>query len=116
MSALTVTTAVPVSSTPSRLNVEKPASVKVTVYAPGRRSGMEYRPLASVVVVRTFSIKAGLAASTVTPGSTRTRAVLNQPRQRRLRERDGRREHQACQHQDLNQSSHTAPFVSNHVA
>ena len=31
MSALTVKTAVPVSSTPSRLNVEKPESVKVTV-------------------------------------------------------------------------------------
>ena len=41
MSALIVTTAVPVSSTPSRLNVEKPESVNVIVYAPGRKSGME---------------------------------------------------------------------------
>ena len=31
---------------------------------------MRYRPLPSVVAVRTFSISAGLAASTVTPGST----------------------------------------------
>src|SRR5688572_32054695 len=31
---------------------------------------MRYRPLLSVTAVRTFSIRAGLAASTVTPGST----------------------------------------------
>jgi hypothetical protein len=30
---------------------------------------MEYRPSPSVVTARVFSIKAGLAASTVTPGS-----------------------------------------------
>ena len=45
----------------------------------------------------------------------RTRAVLNQPRQRRLREGHGRSERQACQHQDSSQSSHTASFISNHA-
>jgi hypothetical protein len=41
MSALIVTTAVPVNSTPSRLKVEKPESANVTLYVPGRKSGME---------------------------------------------------------------------------
>ena len=37
---------------------------------PGRRLTIEYRPSPSVTAVRTFSISAGLATSTVTPGST----------------------------------------------
>src|SRR5688572_28495464 len=37
---------------------------------PGRRSMMRYCPLPSVIAVRTFSMSAGLEASTVTPGRT----------------------------------------------
>src|SRR5688572_22189179 len=48
----------------------KPGSVNVTTYTPGRRSTILYSPLASVTTTRTFSIRAGLAASTVTPGNT----------------------------------------------
>ena len=70
MPAEAVATKDPVSSRPSRLTVEKPASVNVTVYAPGLRFSMRYWPVPSVTVVRTFSSSAGLAASTVTPGST----------------------------------------------
>jgi hypothetical protein len=58
------------SSTPSRLNVLNPVSVKVTPYVPGRRSTIRYKPLPSVMAVRTFSMSASLAASTVTPGRT----------------------------------------------
>src|SRR5688572_25117807 len=60
----------PSRATPSRLTVEKPDSENVTVYDPARRSTIRYCPLPSVVAVRTFSISAGLDASTVTPGST----------------------------------------------
>ena len=64
---------------PSRFTVAKPASVNVTVYVPGRRSSIRYRPAPSVTVLRTFSISAGLAASTVTPGSTAPEASLTMP-------------------------------------
>src|SRR5712671_2930164 len=37
---------------------------------PGRRSTILYKPSPSVVAVLTFSISAGLLASTVTPGRT----------------------------------------------
>jgi hypothetical protein len=57
----------PSSATPSRLTVENPDSENVTVYVPARKSTMRYWPLPSVVAVLTFSISAGLAASTVTP-------------------------------------------------
>src|SRR5437667_273863 len=40
---------------------------------------MLYRPSPSVTTVRTLSIKAGLAASTVTPGSTAADASLTTP-------------------------------------
>ena len=50
--------------------VEKPGSVNVTVYVPGLRSTIRYWPVPSVTTDRTRSISAGLAASTVTPGST----------------------------------------------
>src|SRR5262245_56836472 len=65
-----VSTAVPEISMPSRLTVLKPVSVNVIEYVPGFRSMIRYWPVPSVTTERTFSIKAGLAASTVTPGST----------------------------------------------
>ena len=58
------------SSIPSRTNVLNPGNVNVTVYVPGRSASIVYRPAPSVTVERTPSINAGLAASTVTPGST----------------------------------------------
>jgi hypothetical protein len=60
----------PDNSSPSRTTVVNPGSENVTVYVPGRKSTMRYNPASSVTVDRTFSIKAGLAASTVTPGIT----------------------------------------------
>jgi hypothetical protein len=69
-SGLTVAVNCAGSSMPSRFTDEKPGSVNVTVYTPGRKSVILYWPWASVVAVRTRSISAGLAASTVTPGST----------------------------------------------
>src|SRR5215831_5358162 len=60
-----------VSSTMSvRRTVANPVSVNVTVYVPGRRSTSRYWPASFVVVDLVFSISAGLAASTVTPGRT----------------------------------------------
>src|SRR2546425_6817110 len=55
---------------PSRLKDEKPVSVNVTVYVPGMSSMMRYSPRSSVTALRTFSMRTGLDASTVTPGST----------------------------------------------
>ena len=69
----------PVSSTPSRLTLLKPVSVNVTAYTPARRSTMRYWPLPSVTAERVFSIRAGLDASTVTPGSTAPEASLTTP-------------------------------------
>jgi hypothetical protein len=40
---------------------------------------MRYCPLPSLMVVRTFSISAGLLASTVTPGSTAPEVSLTEP-------------------------------------
>ena len=76
MSASILITPVPDTITPSRLTTENPVSVKVTLYlirpAAGSRCGT--CPVASVIAVLAFSISTGLAASTVTPGSTsRTR-------------------------------------------
>ena len=62
-----------------RRTVLNPASAKVTVYVPGRRSTMLYRPSPSVTAVRTFSMSAGLEASTITPGSTAPDASLTSP-------------------------------------
>ena len=59
---------VPETSTPSRLTVLKSVSVNVTEYAPGRRSTMRYWPVPSDTAERVFSVRAGLATSTVTPG------------------------------------------------
>ena len=80
MSALIVMLlAPPLTSTPSRITVVKPGSVKVNLYVPGVRSWIRYRPVPSDTVVRTFSINAGLAASTVTPGSTAPEASRTVP-------------------------------------
>src|SRR6478735_4585664 len=46
---------------------------------PGRRSTIRYWPAPSVTAVRTFSMSAGLAASTVTPGMTAPDASLTTP-------------------------------------
>ena len=67
------------SSRPSRLSVAKAASENVTVYTPGRNPGSRYWPRPSVTVERTFSMSAGLVASTVTPGSTPPEASLTVP-------------------------------------
>ena len=78
-SALMVAVNDPVNSTPSRLTMLKPVSVKVMVYEPGRRSTIWYWPAPSVTAERTFSISTGLAASTVTPGSTAPEASFTVP-------------------------------------
>src|SRR5689334_3666015 len=78
-SPLTVATNVPESSMPSRLTVLKPGSENVTEYVPGRRSTIRYWPVSSLTTERTFSISAGLAASTVTPGNTPPDASLTTP-------------------------------------
>src|SRR5712691_623062 len=46
---------------------------------PGRRLAMEYRPSESVTASRVFSMRAGLAASTVTPGITPPLESLTTP-------------------------------------
>ena len=66
--ASTVAVNEPVSSTPLCSKGRQSRRVNVTVYAPGRRRSMRYRPEASVTAERTFSMSAGLAASTATPG------------------------------------------------
>ena len=70
MSTGIVSVAVPLSSMPSRLTMLKPVSLNVSEYVPGFRPVMRYCPAPSVTAVRTFSMRAGLDASTVTPGST----------------------------------------------
>src|SRR5688572_1992316 len=54
----------------SRCCLVKPSSEKVTEYVPTGRLVIRYCPAASVVAVRTFSMSAGLVASTITPGMT----------------------------------------------
>ena len=78
-STFTVAVNDPASSIPSRLTVLKPASVNVTVYMPGRRSTILYWPVLSVTTERTFSIREGLDASTVTPGRTAPDVSLTSP-------------------------------------
>ena len=79
MSALMVAAKEPLSSMPSRLKALNPVSVKVSEYAPGRRSTIWYTPVLSVVTERTFSMSAGLEASTVTPGNTAPDVSLTTP-------------------------------------
>src|SRR5689334_6630392 len=78
-SVLTVAANEPVSSMPSRLTVVNPANVNSTAYVPGRRSTIRYTPASSVTAERTFSMSAGLDASTVTPGSTAPDESLTTP-------------------------------------
>ena len=78
-SALMVATNVPVSSTPSRFTELNPVNENVTAYVPGRRSTIRYWPEPSVIAERTFSMRTGLAASTVTPGSTAPDASFTTP-------------------------------------
>ena len=66
----TVTVIDPVNSIPSRLNVLNPVNDAVSAYVPGRRSTIRYWPVLSVITERTFSMRVGLDASTVTPGNT----------------------------------------------
>src|SRR5262245_10826990 len=67
-SALTDAVNDPLSSMPSRLTVLNPVRENVTEYTPGLRSTIRYWPEPSVTADRTFSIRTGLEASTVTPG------------------------------------------------
>src|SRR5262245_7740179 len=69
-SALTMAVNCVVSSMPSRLTPANPGSVNETTYTPGLRSTILYCPFSSVVAVRACSMRAGLEASTVTPGIT----------------------------------------------
>ena len=78
-SALIVAVKSDVSSTPSRMTMEKPGSSNFTEYVPGRSARIEYVPVPLVTVERVFSISAGLDTSTVTPGSTPPDASLTVP-------------------------------------
>src|SRR5665213_426549 len=69
-SALTVAANDPARAMPSRFSVLKPEREKVTVDTPPRNCSILNCPAPSVTTVRVFSIKAGLEASTVTPGMT----------------------------------------------
>ena len=79
MSAFTGAVKSAVSSMPSRLTVENPGRLNVTVYVPGRSSTILYWPFSSVTTERTRSISTGLLASTVTPGITAPVASLTTP-------------------------------------
>jgi len=78
-STLTVAENAAGRSRPSRLTVANPGSDRVTVYVPGRRSMTLYNPCVSVTTDRTFSMRTGLDASTVTPGSTSPLSSLTTP-------------------------------------
>ncbi len=78
-SAFTVAANDPASSTPSRFSVENPDSENVTAYTPPRSCSILYWPAPSVTAERTFSISAGLEASTVTPGRTAPEASRTTP-------------------------------------
>src|SRR5215208_3475101 len=74
-----LTTPEPDSVKPSRTTFENPVNAYDTEYVPGGKSVMRYWPDASVVVLRIFSMRAGLLASTVTPGNTRPDASRTTP-------------------------------------
>ena len=63
----------PVSSTPSRSSVLNPGNVNVNLVDPGPKIFDAVLSAAVGDAVRTFSISAGLLASTVTPGRTAPR-------------------------------------------
>jgi hypothetical protein len=82
---------------PSRRTLLKPESLNVTAYVPGRRSTMRYTPLLSVTAVRTFSMRSGLEASTVTPGRTAPDGSRTTPvRATWAKLRDGTKRHRAA--------------------
>ena len=78
-SALSVTVTPVCTCTPSLFTVEKPGRVYVTEYVPADRLSRRNWPDPSVTALRTFSISAGLVASTVTPGSTAPEASRTTP-------------------------------------
>jgi hypothetical protein len=78
-SAFTVAVKPALKTISSRLEVVNPVNVNVTEYVPVGNATMLKRPSPSVVTVRTLSINAGLAASTVTPGSTAPDVSLTRP-------------------------------------
>src|SRR3990172_12629534 len=78
-SAFTCAENEPDSSMPTRRTVENPGSANVTVYTPGGSASMRYWPVLPETTDRTFSMRAGLAASTVTPGSTAPDASFTTP-------------------------------------
>src|SRR2546423_13749199 len=69
-SAFAVTTPEPDTARPSRFTVVKPVSENVRTYVPGGTSVIRYWPVPSLTTVRVFSMRTGLAASTLTPGRT----------------------------------------------
>ena len=79
MSALIGMTPDPETVTSSRCTVVNPPSENFTTYVPGGRVTMRYWPVPSVTTVRTFSVNAGLEASTVTPGRTAPDESLTTP-------------------------------------
>ncbi len=79
MSAFTFAVNPVVNTMPSRRTVLNPGRTNVTVYVPGRSATMLYWPCESDTTVRTFSISAGLDASTVTPGRTAPEVSFTTP-------------------------------------
>ena len=66
-----------VTSMPSRLTRAEPWQRERHAVDTGRQADNRYWPLPSVTTVRTFSISAGLEASTVAPGSTAPERVFD---------------------------------------
>ena len=78
-SLFTVALKVPSRTMLPRRTDLNPASVKLTRYVPGLRSTILYWPELSVTTDRVFSIRAGLDASTRTPGMTDPDESLTTP-------------------------------------
>ena len=78
-SALIGMTPDPETVTSSRCTVVNPPRENFTTYVPGGRVTMRYWPVPSVTTVRSFSVSAGLDASTVTPGRTAPDESLTTP-------------------------------------
>jgi hypothetical protein len=110
MSIGIVSVVVPLSSMPSRLTRLKPVSLNVSVYVPGLRLVMRYWPASSVTPTRTFSMSAGLEASTVTPGNTPPGLVPDRTCEGTLRE--GKRRKECHRHQDQDRDRRSAHGVS----
>src|SRR5579862_7261115 len=78
-SAFTAAVNDPDNSMPSLRTVVNAGKVNVTTYVPGRSCRILYWPVESVTTDRTRSIRAGLDASTVTPGNTAPEVSLTTP-------------------------------------